>query len=237
MPLIQLKSFFYRTLSCSFFLFLLLTTAGFALAATYTADPTETRNGGSSSGKEILLFKASIDGSDATFTVSNVDSNATIPSDGMMFLNSGDAFRTTKECDNSETIMSKDVDPDTPSVKFYPNLDAVSDSYPVTFYVCYRNWLPGVTAWAGPITISRPENSATITSPSDNATIQGEFTLSCEAEAPAGLKEINVYFGNNDLPVVMCKDGTGDPCPELKGSWKKYNVNPLDHGVSGAGAV
>jgi hypothetical protein len=93
-------------LNCLLAALLLCSTASLSLAATYTADPTETTNGGSSWGKEILLFKASIDGSDATFTVSNVDSNATIPSDGMMFLNSGDAFRTTKECDNSETIMS-----------------------------------------------------------------------------------------------------------------------------------
>lgn len=223
------------SLGCLLTVFFLSAGADTTLAATYTADRTETTNGGSSWGKEILLFEASIDGADATFTVSNVDSNATIPSDGMMFLKSGDTFRATEECDDSETIMSKDVDPDTPSVKFYPNLDAVSDTYPVTFYVCYRNWLPGVTAWAGPITVSSaPEVSGSITSPQDGATLQGDFTVSCNASAPAGLKEVSLFLGtdNYDSPIELCKDGTASSCSGTSKSWNDYNIDPTQYGVT-----
>ncbi|MCI5133339.1 MAG: hypothetical protein D3904_17960, partial [Candidatus Electrothrix sp. EH2] len=75
--------------------------------------------------------------------------------------------------------------------------------------------------------------SGSITSPGSIA--EGDLTVSCNASASAGLYEVSVYFGNNNLPVVMCKDGTSNPCSSTSGSWTETNVNPLDHGVSGAG--
>ncbi|MCI5146518.1 MAG: hypothetical protein D3923_13580, partial [Candidatus Electrothrix sp. AR3] len=122
------------------------------------------------------------------------------------------------------------------SMRFNVNLDDYpASSYPRDFYARYETD-EGGWAWAGPITVSKiggQEASGSITAP--GGTSQGDLTVSCNASAPAGLKEVSVYFGNNDLPVVMCKDGTSNPCPSTSGSWTENNVNPLDHGVSGAG--
>uniref|UniRef100_UPI0040566958 right-handed parallel beta-helix repeat-containing protein n=1 Tax=Candidatus Electronema sp. TaxID=2698783 RepID=UPI0040566958 len=112
-----------------------------------------------------------------------------------------------------------------------------ADTYPKEFYARYETADGLDWSWVGPITITRTENATltgSITQP--GSTAQGNFTVACEASASAGLNEVSVYFGNNEPPLTLCKDGTSNPCPAATSdSWSVDDVNPLEHGISGDG--
>jgi len=219
------------SLGCLLTVFFLCAGANTTLAATYTAGPTETTYGKSTWGDNYLRFEVSIDGSDATFTFSRAN-NSTIPCCGKMYLQAD-----TWTSNDAKILLTREVSEGTSSGSFFFELSSVpAESYPKDFFLRYETD-DGDWAWAGPITISRPEKYASITSPQDHTSEQGEFSTSCKAVAPAGLKEVSLYVYkdfsllNKDAPVVMCKDGTSDPCSGTTGSWE-HNVNPLDYGIT-----
>ncbi|MCI5149274.1 MAG: hypothetical protein D3916_07795, partial [Candidatus Electrothrix sp. MAN1_4] len=166
---------------------LIFCTQEVSLASTYTADPTETTNGKSMWGDNLLRFEVDIDGSDATFTFSRAN-GSTIPSVGEMYLQTG------SNDTNGNRLLTTEVEEDSYSGSFSFELSSISQaSYPQDFYIRYDTGIGG-WAWAGPITISSaPPVSGSITSPQDGATLQGDFTVSCNASAPAGLKEVSLF--------------------------------------------
>ncbi|MGR0481446.1 MAG: right-handed parallel beta-helix repeat-containing protein [Candidatus Electronema sp. V4] len=178
-------------------------------------------------------MSASISGSSATFKVAKKVGEP-FTSSGTMHLKVG--TYETYGVDHDTQPVTANV---TKLITLTDNLDNYpADTYPKKFYARYETADGLDWSWVGPITITRTEETATpsgsITSP--GSTAQGNFTVSCNAEAPAGLKEVSVYFGNNNLPVVMCKDGTATPCPAaISGAWSQNNINPLEHGISGDG--
>ncbi|MCI5130862.1 MAG: hypothetical protein D3904_04920, partial [Candidatus Electrothrix sp. EH2] len=215
-------------LPCLLTALLLCSTASFSLATTYTANPTETTNGKSMWGDNLLRFEVSIDGSDATFTFSRAN-GSTIPSVGSMYLQTG------SNDTSGNRLLTKQVDEDSYSGIFSFELSSISQaSYPQDFYIRYDTGIGG-WAWAGPITISSaPPVSGSITSPQDGATLQGVFTVSCNANAPAGLKEVSLFLGtdNYDSPIELCKDGTASSCSGTSKSWNDYNIDPTQYGVT-----
>ncbi|MCI5166326.1 MAG: hypothetical protein D3903_09565 [Candidatus Electrothrix sp. GM3_4] len=213
------------------FAFLLITPASFSFAATYTASPQSTIEGKSYWSDEESLFNmfVTISGSTATYKVSKKD-DTVFTSSGTMYLNVGTGEAYGIHHDTQEVTAG------TTTITLTDNLDNYSaDTYPKDFYARYESD-EGGWAWVGPITITRAETptaSGSITSPSTSA--QGNLTVSCNADDTAGIGKVSIFFVPNGDPLVMCENGTSNPCSTISGNWTEYDINPQDYGVTAQG--
>jgi len=67
-----------------------------------------------------------------------------------------------------------------------------------------------------------------------NGTIVEKITVKANATDANGLKKVSVAFvpDENQDPLVLCEDGTSNPCYDTSDSWEIQEVNPADYGAS-----
>jgi len=86
-----------------------------------------------------------------------------------------------------------------------------------------------------PATNSEPTGN--ITSPAENASETGNITVSADASDDDGLQKVSVVFVPNGAPLVLCEDGTLNPCSETSAAWKESGIDPTVYGVTEAGSI
>ncbi|MCI5150808.1 MAG: hypothetical protein D3916_15740, partial [Candidatus Electrothrix sp. MAN1_4] len=75
-------------------------------------------------------------------------------------------------------------------------------------------------------------STGSITSPGSSA--EGNFTISCNANDPAGLEKVSVVFPSGDT-LVLCEDGTTTSCSGISDSWTEFDINPAEYGITSEG--
>ena len=82
----------------------------------------------------------------------------------------------------------------------------------------------------------QPASTGAMTSPTGSNA--GLVTVTASATAAAGFQKVSVVFVANGTPMVLCQDGTTNPCPaSTSGSWSKADVNPRDYSVSSTASL